>query len=248
MDNAAVLLEFEKVVIYCPSALVCAYIIVQLYFLTLLLDYGYDHNPEKPSNFRQWLGFYVFAPTFLLDIGLVIYVTLASTRRSKTLSERDAELSSQMIVNHTRTPDPFGIELADVDDDDASTGKDDDNLLQKQDPTEITADEETRIMSMNISLIQKWLWTTPTFFFIACKISWDYGDDYSWGFVITPLTGYIAYYMVIALKMKNYTWQDQRDIDAAEKRDLRMEVIRREIVRSNAVARIKKNNKDQDSV
>ena len=246
MNQAEKLLEFEKVVIYCPSALVSAYILVQLYVLANLFDTDYDNNAENQSMFEQWYGFWIFMPTFVFNTGLTIYVGLSTSRRSKALSERDAEINAQRVTNGKKTVNSLDIELEGDDDDDEDADVDDD-LVQKQDVSEITAEEETRIMSMNISLISKWLWATPTFFLAACKISWDHDNEYTWKFIITPLTAYIMYYFVIAVKMHNYTWQDQRDIDIAERRQLEMEVISKELAKKRARQRMKK-NKDNDNL
>lgn len=242
MNSINGLLEFEKVVIYCPSALVCGYLIIQLYFLAGMFDSDYDNNAEHQSYFHQWYGFWVLSPTFLFNSGLTIYIGISSTRRSKALSDRDAEINAQRMTNSRKDAGSSDLDFGSdaVDDDEDEDVNDDDDLIQKQDPSEISAEEETRILSMNTSLIGKWLWTTPTFFFAACKISWDHENFYSWKFIITPLTGYIMYYFVIALKMRNYTWQDQRNIDIAERRQLEMEVINKELAKKRARQRMKK--------
>jgi hypothetical protein len=151
--------------------------------------------------------------------------------------------SGKLISNHIRDDD---------DDPFAGGGDDDDSendlVDTKENAAEITAEEETRVMSMNVSLINKWLWTTPTFFLAACKISWDHHDNYTWKFIFTPLIFYMMYYLGVAGTKGNWLWQDQRDIDKAEKRELQMEAIAKAHSRMRAKKKIREEIKADSSL
>jgi hypothetical protein len=222
--NVAVkeLLVYEKVIIYCPSVFVCSYILIQLMVLAHFFDSHYDNNKEHQSLYEQWYGFWIMTPTFVFDSILLVCVSFERAKRNKNISERDTEIESRRLkkIRSNQDDNEFGI-TEDEDEDDEDEEDQSATLFEK------TAEEEARVTSLNISLIQKWLWTTPTFFLAACKISWDHRNEYSWKFIFTPLAIYISYFIWVGIQKKNFGWQDQRDIDIAEKRQLQLDAIAR---------------------
>lgn len=233
MDTVNKLLEYEKVIIYCPSVLVCSYVLVQLFVLANFFDSDYDNNKPKQSLFEQWYGFWVMAPTFVFNFILVVYISYEKSIRSRNISQRDSDIQKQRLqkMDEMDGGNVFDQVVQEEDDE-----EDDENKKIIVDSTEITAEEETRVIALNVSLMNKWLWTTPTFFLAACKISWDHEDAYTWKFIFTPLAAYIAYFLWVAYSKKNWLWQDQRDIDIAEKRQLQLDAEARAL----AIARSKK--------
>jgi uncharacterized membrane protein (DUF485 family) len=223
------LIVYEKVIIYCPSFLVCAYVLIQLMVLAELLDSGYDNNKEHQTLFEQWYGFWIMSPTFVFDFILVVYVSFEKQIRSHNIASRDINIEEANLRRFKvdQAADDFGMGVDDDEDqdsdDEGGAGGGSESVM------DTSAEEETRVISLNVSLMNKWLWTLPSFFFAACKISWDRRSQYSWKFVISPLVIYMGYFLWIAYTKQNWFWQDQRDIDRAEKRELRMEAIMKAI-------------------
>jgi hypothetical protein len=232
---------------------VSSYVLLQSVVIAHFFDMHFDNNKPNLSLFYQWLGFWIFSPTFVFNFSLVLYITFEKNIRTWNINKKQTDTESQRLkkMSSEKRRNDFDMdeeEEEEDDEDDVEGGE----KPRGVDSTEITADEETRVISLNVSLMQKWLWTTPSVFLAACKISWDHKDNYTWKFIFTPLALYVVYFIWVGYKHENWLWQDQRDIDEAEKRQLQLDAEAKLAVKkrakSNAKSIIVDEDDDQDGI
>lgn len=230
---------FEPVLIYEPSIVVCTWLMLQLLVFGFAADGNHDVAKHNKTFFEQWYGFFVLLPTLLFDIGLFFYATLEQTASVKLIKR--AAQSVALNVTGSGRPARSQYDQLDIAGDlgmpgvssnqaatDAiiadeineatiSAALEADGGADRIDGYQMTASDLARESALNRVLVNKWIWTFPTTFLAACKMSFDTRRAYSWHVVFLPLYIYLAVLLVIAINRGNFFMRDQRDIDRWER-------------------------------
>lgn len=183
---------FEPLVIRCPSAVVCAVIMVQILAIGLVLDYMQESLPKEPTwgweptHFQQWVGFYMLGPSILSGL-VALYLSNEYDRRANI--EQQARLGATLGQEGELEMGPGLPE---------------------------TAEEHAREVAANKSWLNKATWFGFMFFLPAAKLSFDMEHEYSWTTILAPFHLYFGYFLWIAIAHRNYMWSDQRTINQHE--------------------------------
>ena len=227
---------FEPILIYEPSIVVCLWLLAQFIVFGFAADGHHDVSKHNKSFFEQWYGFFVLLPTLAFDIGLFFFATLEQTASAK-LIKRAAQsvalnISSRAsggagsyqhldISGDLSAPpesQPVDAMFADeINPETISAAVEADGGVDRIDGYQMTASDLARESALNRVLVNKWIWTFPSTFLAACKLSFDSRSAYSWNIVLLPLYIYLGLLLMIAVNRGNFFMRDQRDIDRWER-------------------------------
>lgn len=225
---------FEPIQIYQPSIIVCSWLLIQLIVFGFAADGGHDVTKHNKSFFEQWFGFFVLLPTFIFDIGLFFYATLEQTASAKAIKKAAESVVMNISTRTTSRPYvkldisadlsalPEKKEVApglfeELNPASLEAAKKADGGEEKIDGYQMTASDLARESSLNRVLVNKWIWTFPSTFLAACKLSFDTRRAYSWHVVFFPLYLYLLVLLVVAVAVGNVFMRNQRDIDRFER-------------------------------
>lgn len=219
---------FEKIIIKDPSVITCAWLLVQLVILGQYFDK--DYNPSEHANrttFQHWYGFWVFAPTYAFYLFLVVYITVEQAGSTQAITRvfdmvaprrggsNDYQvMSSDVLVFQDLSMNADTGTTLDSSSAPSAAEINDDHI----DGYKMTPQDFARESSLNRSLINKVLWTFPSFFLASCKISFDTHDHYSWHLILTPLYIYVSFLLFVGYTRQNWFMHSQREIDIEERR------------------------------
>ncbi len=239
---------FEKIAIDKPSIVVVSWILLQAIVFAQFLGSGFDNKKHHKSSFEMWYGFWIFAPTYAFDIGIVIYASFFQSKEAKAIEKVYRSVSLIKSTNYSQldgmnemdalgdlgfndpyVPGNIGEEPAAA----AAAGAAiiEDGGEDYIDGHKMTPADYARESALTRSLINKWIWTLPTFFLASCKISFDKNDAYSWHLIFLPLYIYLTILLVVAVAVKNLFMQAQRDIDRKDRAEIRALAKIREAVK-----------------
>lgn len=226
---------FEPILIYEPSIVVCLWLFTQLIVIGFAADGHHDVAKHNKSFFEQWYGFFVLLPTLLFDIGLFFYATLEQTASAKLIKRaaqsvalnvstrvaggtQYAQLDLSADLSAPPEAQPIEAMFADeINPEAISAATEADGGADRIDGYQMTASDLARESALNRVLVNKWIWTFPSTFLAACKMSFDTRRAYSWNIVLLPLYIYLAVLLVIAINRGNFFMRDQREIDRWER-------------------------------
>lgn len=226
---------FEKVVIQNPSVLVCSWLLSQFVVFAHFLNQNFDNRKHNKSSIEMWYGFWIFAPTYFFDIFILIYITVEQAGSAQSIANTYKSISLVKSTNYAALDDSKELEAlgGDLGFNDPYIpglepgGADDEKTENRSikndggddyiDGFKMTPSDFARESALSRSLINKWLWTLPTFILASCKISFDKNNDYSWHYIFLPLYVYIALFLFVAFELKNWFMRSQRSIDREDR-------------------------------
>lgn len=242
---------FEKIIIQDPSVIVCGWLLIQFLVLAVYLDSGFSNKKHGKSSVETWYGFWIFAPTYFFDIFIVVFSTFIQADESKSIGKAYGTVSLIKATNYSQLDNlEHNVALDDIGFNDPyipgsgfssiAAAEEEDGGKDYIDGYKMTPGDYARESALNRSLINKWLWTLPSFILASCKISFDKNDAYSWHLIFLPLYIYICVFLGVAVARNNLFMRKQRDIDREDRRVARelkkiREAVKEQLKETSAV-------------